>query len=61
MSDLLTQALAMEIDKRCFRANLYVNWNEDKPLQRLNSYSPLGVLSLFTYKLARKQRLSISI
>ncbi|MEO0737304.1 MAG: hypothetical protein AAFZ35_10920 [Cyanobacteria bacterium J06649_12] len=47
MSDLLTQALAMEIDKRCFRANLYVNWNEDKPLQRLNSYSPLGVLSLF--------------
>ena len=47
MSDLLTQALEMEIDKRCFRANLYANWNENKPLQRLNSCSPLEILSLF--------------
>lgn len=31
MCDLLTQELEMEIDKRRFRANLYVNWNEDKP------------------------------
>ncbi|MEO0396238.1 MAG: MOSC N-terminal beta barrel domain-containing protein [Cyanobacteria bacterium P01_A01_bin.137] len=33
MSDLLTQELEMEIDKRRFRANLYVNWNEDKPYE----------------------------
>lgn len=29
--DLLTEELGMEIDKRRFRANLYVKWNEDKP------------------------------
>ena len=33
MSDVLTQELAMEIDKRRFRANLYVDWNEDKPYE----------------------------
>ena len=29
--DLLTKELGIEIDKRRFRANFYVKWNEDKP------------------------------
>ncbi|MEO0349557.1 MAG: MOSC N-terminal beta barrel domain-containing protein [Cyanobacteria bacterium P01_A01_bin.15] len=33
LCDLLTQELEMEIDKRRFRSNLYVNWNEDKPYE----------------------------
>ena len=32
LRDLLTEELGMEIDKRRFRANLYVKWNGDKPL-----------------------------
>lgn len=31
MRDLLTQELGMDIDKRQFRANFYVKWNDDKP------------------------------
>ena len=31
LSDLLTQELGTEIDKRRFRSNFYVTWNEDKP------------------------------
>lgn len=31
LRDLLTEELGMEIDKRRFRANFYVKWNEDKP------------------------------
>ena len=33
LCDLLSQELEMEIDKRRFRANFYVNWNEDKPYE----------------------------
>lgn len=33
LCDLLTQELKMEIDKRRFRANLYIDWNEDKPYE----------------------------
>ena len=33
MSDVLTKELEMEIDKRRFRANLYIDWNEDKPYE----------------------------
>ncbi|NEQ50536.1 MAG: MOSC domain-containing protein [Leptolyngbya sp. SIO3F4] len=33
LSNLLTQELEMDIDKRRFRANFYVNWNEDKPYE----------------------------
>ncbi|MEM7772018.1 MAG: MOSC N-terminal beta barrel domain-containing protein [Cyanobacteria bacterium P01_E01_bin.6] len=31
LGELLTEELAIEVDKRRFRANLYVSWNEDKP------------------------------
>ncbi|HHP7245642.1 MAG TPA: MOSC domain-containing protein [Elainellaceae cyanobacterium] len=31
MRDLLTEELGIEIDKRRFRANFYVKWNEDQP------------------------------
>ena len=31
LQDSLTEELSMEIDKRRFRANFYVNWGEDKP------------------------------
>ena len=33
MSDVLTKELEMEIDKSRFRANLYIDWNEDKPYE----------------------------
>ncbi|MBE7380026.1 MAG: MOSC domain-containing protein [Leptolyngbya sp. SIO1E4] len=29
--DLLAEELGMDVDKRRFRANFYVNWNENKP------------------------------
>lgn len=32
MRDILTEELGMEIDKRRFRANFYVKWNDDTPL-----------------------------
>ncbi|NER82108.1 MAG: MOSC domain-containing protein [Leptolyngbya sp. SIO1D8] len=31
LRNLLTEELGMEVDKRRFRANLYVQWHEDKP------------------------------
>lgn len=31
MRDLLTEELDMDIDKRQFRANFYVKWNDDRP------------------------------
>ncbi|MEL6320135.1 MAG: MOSC N-terminal beta barrel domain-containing protein [Cyanobacteria bacterium J06626_14] len=31
LAELLTEELSIEIDKRRFRANLYVSWNPDKP------------------------------
>ncbi|MGB3295598.1 MAG: MOSC N-terminal beta barrel domain-containing protein [Phormidesmis sp.] len=31
LQDSLTEELSMEIDKRRFRANFYVSWNDDKP------------------------------
>ncbi|MEM9905176.1 MAG: MOSC N-terminal beta barrel domain-containing protein [Cyanobacteria bacterium P01_D01_bin.44] len=31
LSNLLTDELGIEIDKRRFRANFYVDWNDDKP------------------------------
>ena len=31
MGELLAEELGMELDKRRFRANLYVQWHEDKP------------------------------
>lgn len=31
MRDLLAEELSMNIDKRQFRANFYVKWNDDKP------------------------------
>lgn len=33
MSDVLTQELEMDVDKRRFRANLYVDWNKDTPYE----------------------------
>ncbi|NJN20283.1 MAG: MOSC domain-containing protein [Leptolyngbya sp. RL_3_1] len=33
LADLLTQELETTIDKRRFRANVYVDWNEDKPYE----------------------------
>ncbi|EDX86104.1 MOSC domain protein [Synechococcus sp. PCC 7335] len=31
LQESLSDELAIDVDKRRFRANLYVNWNEDKP------------------------------
>ena len=33
LADILTRELETAIDKRRFRANLYVDWNEDKPYE----------------------------
>ena len=31
LRDLLTEELGIDVDKRRFRANFYVKWNDDKP------------------------------
>lgn len=36
MGDLLAEELDMNIDKRQFRANLYVKWNDDRPAYENN-------------------------